>query len=64
MKTRDILKSGSVSELESELAIKRDDLRQFRFAIAQSKIKNVKSGRASRRAIARILTRIGQIKKT
>ena len=63
MKIKDIFSKNSVSDLESALGDERELLRQFRFAVAQSKTKNVKSGRETRRTIARVLTRLNQIKK-
>ncbi|MEK7566607.1 MAG: 50S ribosomal protein L29 [Patescibacteria group bacterium] len=63
MKAKDIFSKNSVSDLESVLGDERERLRQFRFAVVQSKIKNVKSGRETRRTIARILTRLNQVKK-
>lgn len=62
MKTKDILKSRSAADLEQELADKREELRKFRFAVSQSKIKDMKSGREIKRDIARILTRLNQLK--
>ena len=64
MKAKDILKNNNASDLKNGLMQERENLRQFRFAAALSKIKNVKSGRESRRVIARILTRLNQIKKS
>jgi len=63
MKAKEIFKQYILSDLERELGVQRENLRQFRFAVHQSKTKNVKSGRETRRAIARILTRVNQIKK-
>ncbi len=51
-------KDKSLGELERLLAEKREALRVFRFEMAGSKIKNVKTGRATRTAIAQILTEI------
>jgi len=46
------------TELLKELSQKRKELADFRFAVAGSKIKNIKAGRNVRREIARILTKI------
>ena len=43
-------------ELRAQLAEKREALRAFRFEVTGGKVKNVKSGRMIRTAIARILT--------
>ena len=52
------LKEKKENELVKMLAEKREELRNFRFAIAGSKQKNVKQGKSSRKEIARILTEI------
>ncbi len=62
MKTKDVSKKNNKAELEKELGENREALRKFRFAVSQSKIKNVKDGREIRRNIARILTRLNQLK--
>ena len=46
----------SDKELATMLADKRHALRDFRFAVAGSKTKNVKEGRTLRKDIARALT--------
>ncbi|MDO8590361.1 MAG: 50S ribosomal protein L29 [bacterium] len=51
-------KDKSLGELNRLLAEKREALRVFRFEMAGSKVKNIKSGRAVRTAIAQILTEI------
>lgn len=62
MKTVNFTKNNNTAQLESELKESREQLRQFRFAVSFSKIKNVKTGLEIRRKIARILTRVNQIK--
>lgn len=62
MKSGDILKNNNLRDLEQELGDKREELRKFRFSISQSKMKNVKAGLETRRDIARILTRLRQLK--
>ena len=64
MKAKDILKSNNLKDLEHGLVENREELRKFRFATSQSKTKNVKFGREVRRNIARILTRLRQLKKS
>lgn len=64
MKTKEIFAAKNIEDLEKTLQELRESLRRFRFSAAQSKIKNVKSGRELRRDVARILTRISQLKKT
>ena len=51
-------KGKSLGELEKMLTEKQEALRVFRFEMAGSKIKNVKTGRTTRTAIAQILTEI------
>ena len=43
-------------ELEKELTEKRNELRNFRFGVAGSKVRDVKAGKNVRKEIARILT--------
>ncbi|OGZ30272.1 MAG: 50S ribosomal protein L29 [Candidatus Niyogibacteria bacterium RIFCSPLOWO2_01_FULL_45_48] len=62
MKTKNIMQQNNVSDLRRELKENREQLRRFRFSLSQSKIKNVKIGRETRRTVARIMTRINQIK--
>lgn len=64
METKDIFKNNNIADLERELSKNREDLRKFRFAVIQAKVKNVKQGFKSKKVIARILTRIGQLKKS
>ena len=54
----------SAGELTKMLADKREALREFRFSMSGSKVKNVKTGRAIRTAIAQILTEINAQKAT
>ncbi len=55
-------KGKTRSELERLIADKREALRVFRFAMAGSKTKNVKEGKAARKEIARILTELSRSK--
>ncbi|MDE2041439.1 MAG: 50S ribosomal protein L29 [Patescibacteria group bacterium] len=48
----------SAGELTKLLADKREALRTFRFGTAGAKTKNVREGRAIRKDIARILTKM------
>lgn len=64
MKTKEIFSAKNIEDLEKTLGEHRESLRRFRFSAVQSKIKNVKLGRELRRDVARILTRISQLKKT
>ena len=45
-------------EITNELKTKREALRQFRFDISGSKIRNVKLGLGLRKDIARLLTQL------
>jgi ribosomal protein L29 len=58
MNQKEILKENNQVQLKRMLADCRERLRQFRFKSGQSKTKNVKEGRAIRREIARILTKL------
>lgn len=51
-------KGKSSGELDKLLAAKREELRVFRFGVVGGKVKNVKTGRGIRTAIAQILTEI------
>ena len=51
-------KNKTEKELKTLLGEKRVALRNFRFSVAGSKIKNVKEGYVIRKDIARILTAI------
>lgn len=50
-------------ELARMLREKQEALRTFRFAMAGSKVKNVKEGKTTRKDIARILTELARTKK-
>lgn len=50
------------AELQKSLKEKRVILRNFRFAIAGSKTRNVKEGKQARKEIARIMTEINKQK--
>ncbi len=63
MKFKDISNQNSVPELEKTLGEFRESLRRFRFAVSQGKTKGVKAGRGTRKDIARVMTRLGQINK-
>ncbi len=56
-------KDKNEKELEKALYDKRVALRNFRFGLAGSKIRNVKEGREIKRDIARILTVLQTLKK-
>ncbi len=55
MKAKELVTKEKKQLLEM-LEDKQKSLREFRFAIRGSKIKNMKEGRATRKDIARILT--------
>ena len=46
------------TELQEMLTEKREALREFRFGIAGSRVRNEREGRGNRRAIAQLLTEI------
>ncbi len=52
------LKTASESELQKLAADKREALRQFRFGISGSKVKNVKEGAKLKKDTARVLTEL------
>jgi ribosomal protein L29 len=52
------LRKQSDSELEKMLAEKRTAIRQFRFDLAGSKVKNIKESANAKKAVARILTEL------
>lgn len=56
-------KLKAAGELEKFLSEKRLALKNFRFGIAGSKIKNVKEGRGIKKEIARIMTVLKTLKK-
>ena len=49
-------KEKNDKDLEKELVEKKTSLRDFRFGVAGSKVRDVKTGKNLRRDIARILT--------
>lgn len=55
-------KGKNENELKKLLKEKREALKNFRFNLAGSKVRNVKEGRGLRKEIARILTEINQPK--
>ncbi len=57
MKTTE-LKKLSDKELAKLLAEKRAAVRQFRFDVTGSKVKNIKEGGNSRKTVARIVTEL------
>ncbi|MBI3631851.1 MAG: 50S ribosomal protein L29 [Candidatus Vogelbacteria bacterium] len=54
------LKNKTKSELESMIREKRDALKNFRFGIAGSRVKNIKEARTTRKDIARAITFLKQ----
>ncbi|MCK4918212.1 MAG: 50S ribosomal protein L29 [Candidatus Pacebacteria bacterium] len=52
------LKKKIDKDLNKILSEKRTELREFRFSLSGSKIKNIKKGRSLRKEIARILTEL------
>lgn len=50
------LKNKSDKDLQKDLKDKRESVKNFRFGIAGSKVRNVKEGRDTKRQIAQILT--------
>ncbi len=62
MKTK--ITETNEKELVSMLAAKRTELSNFRFGIAGTKVKNVKTIRNLRRQIAQILTKLNVFAKT
>lgn len=63
MNKKEILKLKKSADLERALVSEREGLRQFRFAVSQAKIKSVKTGRETRKNIARVLTRLSENKR-
>jgi ribosomal protein L29 len=57
-------KNKTENELKSFLNEKRVALRNFRFGVAGSKVRNVKEGKGLKKDIARILTELNLMKKT
>ena len=56
-------KKKSVKDLEKLLKEKREELRDFRFASAGSRTRNVREGRNTRKEIAQILTELNERNK-
>lgn len=52
------IKTKKDSDLHKELAEKRKSLREFRFGVAGSKVKNIKEARNLKKDAARILTEL------
>ena len=52
------LKNKNKTDLSKMLTEKRNALRDFRFGIAGSKVRNVKEGKTLKKDIARILTKL------
>ncbi len=52
------IKNKTEKDLQKELTKKRDSLREFRFGISGSKVKNTKEGTNTRKDVARILTEL------
>ncbi len=57
-------KNKNAQELEKTLYGKRVALKNFRFGIAGSKVRNVKEGRELKRDIARIMTELSALAVT
>lgn len=62
MKTK--ITETSEKELVKMLALKRTELSNFKFGVAGTKVKNVKTVRNLRRQIAQILTKLNVFAKT
>ena len=58
MKTTELRKLSD-KELAKLLEEKRSAVRQFRFDVTGSKVKNIKEGGNARRTVARIVTELG-----
>ena len=57
------IKTKSEKDLSKNLIEKRESLRNFRFGVSGSKIRNMKEGRGLKREIAQILTEISRRNK-
>jgi ribosomal protein L29 len=57
-KTKDNLKKLSENEIAKKITDTQASLKDFRFGIAGSKVRNVRQGRALRRDIARHMTEL------
>lgn len=56
-------KNKNEKDLKKMLNEKREALRNFRFGIAGSKVRDVKEGKNTRREVARILTELNSRKE-
>jgi ribosomal protein L29 len=56
-------KNKTEKELEKALYDKRVSLKNFRFGISGSKVRNVKEGRELKKDIARIMTQLSVLSK-
>ena len=54
------IKSKTIGELELMVKDKRDALKNFRFGISGSRVKNIKEARTLRKDIARAITFLNQ----
>ncbi len=52
------LSEKTEKDLQKELTQKREALREFRFGVSGSKIKNTKEGKNIKKEIARVLTEL------
>ncbi|MBI3632816.1 MAG: 50S ribosomal protein L29 [Candidatus Vogelbacteria bacterium] len=59
MKKADI-KNKTKAELETLLKDKRDTLKNFRFGVSGSRVKNIKEARTTRKDVARAITFLRQ----
>ena len=57
------LKKKAEKDLIKEIAEKQEALREFRFSLAGTKIRNIREGRALRKDIARRLTELNSRSK-
>lgn len=62
MKNKDIAKKNK-KELQTLLTEKKTALRDFRFGVSGSNVRNVKEGKVLRRDIARVLTALNSESK-
>ncbi len=56
------VKEASSDALKKMLGEKREALKNFRFGVSGSKVKDVKSARTMKRDVARILTKLNESK--
>jgi ribosomal protein L29 len=52
------LKNKTPQEIQKMIALKKEELRNFRFGSAGTKTKNVKLGKTTRKDIARMMTEL------